>query len=39
VSEVELNEAIKVLEKSKREKLRAQQKESFLNMHQYSQVV
>jgi len=38
VSEVELNEAIKVLEKSKREKLRAQQKESFLNMHQYSQV-
>jgi hypothetical protein len=39
VSEVELNEAIKVLEKSKREKMRAQQKESFLNMHQYSQVV
>jgi hypothetical protein len=38
VSEVELNEAIKVLEKSKREKLRAQQKESFLNMHQYSHV-
>ena len=39
VSEVELNEAIKVLEKSKREKMRAQQKESFLNMHQYSQMV
>lgn len=39
VSEVELNEAIKVLEKSKREKLRTQQKESFLAMHQYSHVV
>ena len=38
VSEVELNEAIKVLEKSKREKLRTKQKESFLAMHQYSHV-
>lgn len=38
VSEVELNEAIKVLEKSKREKQRSQQKNAFIDFHEYSQV-
>jgi hypothetical protein len=38
VSEVELNEAIKVLEKSKREKQRSQQKSAFIDFHEYSQV-
>lgn len=38
VSEVELNEAIAVLEKSKREKQRTQQKNSFIDFHEYTQV-
>jgi hypothetical protein len=38
VSEVELNDAIKVLEKSKREKQRSQQKNAFMDFHEYSQV-
>jgi hypothetical protein len=38
VSEVELNDAIKVLEKSKREKQRSQQKNAFIDFHEYSQV-
>ncbi len=38
VSEVELNEAIKVLEKSKRDKQRSQQKSAFIDFHEYSQV-
>lgn len=38
VSEVELNEAIAVLEKSKREKQRTQQKNAFIDFHEYTQV-
>lgn len=38
VSEVELNEAIKVLEKSKREKERSQQRSAFVDFHEYTRV-
>jgi hypothetical protein len=38
VSEVELNDAIKVLEKSKREKHRSQQKTAFIDFHDFSPI-